>query len=196
MGVVGLVSKEVSGSVSGAVSVSLSGRAIAGDSRLPADRVALPRAEDAGRELARRHKGRCVVAHHARVDRHVPVLVVKDVIVQHCVVAPFLLEEVAEHVQVRLVRIHAHEAAPTLVLKHTFLNHRVISPLKLRGRPYGEGTPIVLSGGIDPSDAVQFLFKDLRQEGALHDAARPEVVRIRLAGMVLVTHCRAEADLR
>ena len=63
---------------------------------------------------------------HLRVDYHIFVPVVENVVVEHIIIASLFLKEVTVLIHVLIARVDPDEATPPLILQHRLFYHRVI----------------------------------------------------------------------
>ena len=97
-----------------------------------------------------------------RIDWHILVLIVEDVVVQDVIVASLFLEEVAEDMCVLFIRVDSDEATFSLILKYRLFNHEIVRPLSFGRRLDWKWAPLILPRGIGTTKTIELLLDNFR----------------------------------
>ena len=97
-----------------------------------------------------------------RIDGHILVLVVEDVVVQDVIVASLFLEEVSEDMSVLFIRVDSDEATFALILKHRLFNHEIVRPLSFGRRLDWKWASLILPRSIGTTKTIELLLDNFR----------------------------------
>ena len=124
-----------------------------------------------------------------RINRHIFVLAMKDVIVQDVIIASLLLEEITINVCVLFIRINANKAASSCILKDRLFNHCIIRSFCFTRWLNWEWASLIFPLSAGASITIQFLLDNFWQKCPFDYRTILQILIARIGRLCILKAC-------